>query len=411
MREKIKISNLCKEFEEVLVHYGYSDDSMRRYRKVFRELEEFSKNCVYSQKIGTDFLVDKFQEIGGFVTSGEHSKNEMYYFRVIRSLAEYYNFGTVFRRHDFKGAIIWPREYREGIERFLESLIVSGHAQKYIWDCSVLIKDLLLYLDANRINSPIDIKASHLSGFISTLIGLAPITVSKRISGLRIFFRYLYLESYISEPLAEVLPRTFNSARTKLPTVWTEAEVEKILKAVDLGNPCGKRDYAMLLMLARLGLRIGDIRTLKLTDIDWKRKQIVLSQRKTTEPLSLPLPDDVGWAVIDYLKTGRPITDSPNVFVSHLPPFVEFSHCNNLHGMFSRVVVKAKIPPEKKKPTGCHTLRHSLATSLLQNHVDITTISDILGHADPSTAKHYLRVDLPDLRHCALDIGEVTTHA
>jgi len=134
MREKIKVSNLCREFEGVLVHYGYSDDSMRRYRKVFRELTEFSKDCEYSQKAGSEFLVDKFQEIGGFVTSGEHSKNEMYYFRVIRSLAEYYNFGTVFRRHDFKGAIIWPQEFREGIEGFLESLIMTGHAQKYVWD-------------------------------------------------------------------------------------------------------------------------------------------------------------------------------------------------------------------------------------------------------------------------------------
>lgn len=411
MREKIKVSELCEKFDAVLIHYGYSNDSMRRYRKVFRELKEFSDDCEYSQKIGSDFLVSKVQEIGGFVTSGEESKNEMYYLRVIRSLSEYYNFGTIFRRHDFKGVIIWPEEFRKGIEEFQESLIENGHVQKYVWDCSLLVKELLLYLDANGIHIPQDIKAVHLSGFIRTLLGLAPKTVSRKISALRIYLRFLYLKSYITEPLADTLPHTFNSSRVKLPTVWTMKEIEMILKAVDLGNPCGKRDYAMLLIMARLGLRVSDIRTLKLTDIDWRAKQIIICQRKTSEQLSLPLPDDVGWAVIDYLKNGRPITDCPNVFVRHLPPFEEFSNYNNLHGMLSLVVAKAKIPPEKKKPTGCHTLRHSLASNLLQNHVDVTTISDILGHVDPNTAKHYLRVDIPDLRLCALSVVEVTENA
>lgn len=73
---------------------------MRRYRKVFREFTDFAGDCDYSQSKGTDFLVWKFQMIGGFVATGEHCKNEMYYFRVVRSLAEYYNFGTIFHRHD-----------------------------------------------------------------------------------------------------------------------------------------------------------------------------------------------------------------------------------------------------------------------------------------------------------------------
>ena len=85
MLRQIKVTELCKELEEKLVGLQYSEDSLRRYRKVFREFEEYAGDCDYSQSRGTDFLLWKFKQLGGFVTSGEHSKNEMYYFRVIRS--------------------------------------------------------------------------------------------------------------------------------------------------------------------------------------------------------------------------------------------------------------------------------------------------------------------------------------
>lgn len=380
---------------------------MRRYRKVFRELTTFSSDSLYSQRVASDFLVTKLNDAGGFVTSGENSKNEMYYLRAVRSLADYYNFETVFRRNEYKGAIVWPEEFRDSVEGFLESKINYGNSRKYVWLCSTVIKDFILHLDANDITKLQSITATHISSFIRTLVGFAPKTISSRISALRNYLRYLYLESYISVPLAEALPHTFNSSRTKLPTVWTQKEIGQILTAVDLGNPCGKRDYAMILIMAKLGLRIGDIRALKLSDINWQRKNITLAQCKTGEQLVLPLPDDVGWALIDYLKNGRPITECQNVFVRHLPPFDEISSYNNLQGMMARVVNRANIPPEKKTHASCHTLRHSLASNLLQNHVDVTMISNILGHSDPNTAKHYLRVDIPDLRLCTLAVKEV----
>ena len=113
MLRQIKVADLCNELEEKLVDLQYSEDSMRRYRKVFQEFKEYAGDCDYSQSKGTDFLLWKFKQLGGFVTSGEHSKNEMYYFRAIRSLAEYFNFGTLFRRHDYHGEIVWPIPFKE----------------------------------------------------------------------------------------------------------------------------------------------------------------------------------------------------------------------------------------------------------------------------------------------------------
>ena len=97
----------------------------------------------------------------------------------------------------------------------------------------------------------------------------------------------------------------------------SEEQIEQLINSVDITTPIGKRDYAIILLGARLGLHIGDILSLTLNDIDWSKKLITITQSKTKEPLSLPLPDDAGWAIIDYLKNGRPVTDYPNIFVTH----------------------------------------------------------------------------------------------
>lgn len=159
----------------------------------------------------------------------------------------------------------------------------------------------------------------------------------------------------------------------------------------------------MLLLMARLGLRVGDVKNLKLTDIDWQSGELTILQAKTHNPLTLPLPEDVGGAIIRYLQGGRLITECSNVFVRHFPPFDAFSDYTKLYGMMARLIAKAGIPPEKRQG-GVHSLRYSLATNLLRGQADPTTISHILGHTDPKTTKYYFRMDIPDLRLCALDV-------
>ncbi len=145
-----------------------------------------------------------------------------------------------------------------------------GHNKR----CKGVIKDLILFLDAARVHEPSGITHDLTSRFIQSLVGLAPVTVSHRISVLRNYYRFLYLNEYINLPLSERLPNAAAPQRTKLPTVWSEEDIEKILKAVDFANPCGKRDYAMVLLAARLGLRVGDIMSLSLSDIHWSNREI-----------------------------------------------------------------------------------------------------------------------------------------
>lgn len=116
------------------------------------------------------------------------------------------------------------------------------------------------------------------------------------------------------------------------------------------------------------------------------------------------MPEDVGWAIIDYLKNGRPITNFPNIFVVHNAPYMGKPFKSSLRHNINKALKRAGISVNPSKRYGWHTLRHSLATNLLQNEVDTSTISDILGHSDPQVAKHYLRVDMKGLSKCALEV-------
>jgi integrase len=244
----------------------------------------------------------------------------------------------------------------------------------------------------------------HVSSFISSQVGFAPATMADKISGLRILFRHLYLEGYLSTPLAEALPKVRGVFRTTVPTVWKPEELKKVKESIDLGNPAGKRDYALVMLVASTGLRAGDVINLELSDIDWEKKEISISQNKTTAPLILPLMDNAGWALINYIKHGRPESSFNNVFLKHLSPFEPFRSAASFCTLLTKYASKAGIAPGGKAKTGVHSLRHTLASELLQNDVEIDTIADILGHADPESTKNYLKVNIAALSKCTLEV-------
>ena len=110
----------------------------------------------------------------------------------------------------------------------------------------------------------------------------------------------------------------------RIPSIWSHEDLKKLLDTIDRGNPSGKRDYAIILLVARLGLRSVDVKNLMLSDIKWSENKVMLVQSKTNEPVLLPLLKDVGWAIIEYLKNGRPESDFPNVFYGTWHPYYLF---------------------------------------------------------------------------------------
>ncbi|MBN2853227.1 MAG: tyrosine-type recombinase/integrase [Clostridia bacterium] len=179
---------------------------------------------------------------------------------------------------------------------------------------------------------------------------------------------------------------------------------------MDRGNPMGKRDYAIILLACRLGIRITDIKKLTFDNFHWNDNQLVFVQSKTRTTISLPLVKDVGWAVIDYLKYGRPKVNTDCVFVRHIAPFLPFSENDHLHQMIAKYMKLAHIPISSKRRVGMHSLRHTLASLLLENNTPLPTISDVLGHVDTDSTAIYLKVDIKKLKECPLNITEDINH-
>ena len=252
-----------------------------------------------------------------------------------------------------------------------------------------------------------DVTPEHISSFLSTSIPDIVRNLRATLCHLRVFFRYLYLNEFTKDDLSLFIPKSNVLLKRKhIPSTWTREDIDKILACIDLASPVGKRDYAIILLVARLGIRVSDVIRLEFDNIKWEKNCIQISQYKTNEPLVLPLFEDVGQAIIDYVKNGRPTSDLKLVFITHKPPFQKFSDNNHLYGMFNKYLYKAGIEVTPEKNHGMHTLRHSLANELLRKEIPLPVISEILGHKSLETTMQYLRTDTEQLRCCTLVEGE-----
>jgi len=402
--KEIRVHELCERFEKALVERNRSQDGMYRFRKSMKVFKEFTGDVVFTPQLSSAFLTKMLGTGEGFSQRGANSKLHMYYIRTVRSLEDYFLFGTFLRRHDEMVPMTWPEPFREPLAAYFPTVENRGVTTKHRRKIGVLTRDLILYLYRRGIDSFEKMTFDHVTGFITSQVGFQPKTMSGKISCLRGLFRFLYLEKFISVPLAEALPKVWSVHRTTVPTVWKPEELRKVKESIDLGNPKGKRDYAIVTLAAGTGMRGCDVMNLKLTDIDWKRKEIAVVQSKTSEPLILPLTNDVGWALIDYIKNARPESEYGNVFLKHLSPFEPFQSVSSLYTILTKYVSKAGVLPGGKPRAGIHSLRHTLAGELLQNNVGINTIADILGHADPESTKNYLKVNVSALSKCTLEV-------
>jgi integrase len=193
---------------------------------------------------------------------------------------------------------------------------------------------------------------------------------------------------------------------TGIPDLLTDEEVATLLQAVDRSTAVGKRDYAVLVLGARYGMRPGDIRQLSLDHIDWRGRQIALPQAKTGQLLVLPLLPEVADALIAYLRHGRPQTECRNVFVRHRAPYEPFAPNNNLPTIIRQALQRAGLD-QRHGRKGLYLLRHTLASRLLRDGHSIKTIADVLGHGHLDSTLIYTKVDLSHLETVALSIEEL----
>lgn len=386
-----------------MIELRYSKSSISHYRAIWRRFLEYSDEQYFSEGLAMRYL----KECCGIPETkypGKLPHKLRVEFRAIRVLYDYKRFGQIFPRRKMSPKVEWPTKYCKVVDSFFENCKRINRGSAWMRRQIFVMKAFTQFLDREKIQSCDAIIPVNITEFIATQVGYSSNTMSTNLSYLKTFLRYLYLNQYNKTDLAACLPRIKHVVRKKIPSIWTKEEVARLLAAIDKGNPCGKRNYAMLLLIVRLGLRISDVRNLQFHNLKWELGCVEFKQTKTGHTIILPLLEDVGWAIIDYLKHGRPISGSQNIFIRHIAPFTAFSSNNNLHYHINKYLIAAKIEIPAGKCHGMHSLRHTLATELLQQHVSLPTIAGILGHRDVNTAANYLRVDVSMLKQCALNV-------
>jgi len=216
---------------------------------------------------------------------------------------------------------------------------------------------------------------------------------------LRAFLRYLHHKGLTPLALADCIPSIRRWKLASLPTYLSAAQVEKILGGCDRATAMGRRDYAILMMLAKLGLRAGEVASLTLDDIDWRSGEMLI-RAKGRQRARMPMPRDVGAAVVAYLRDRRPTTSCRRLFLRTLAPHVGFAS-----GCAITMIAKAaleRVGIRGYAHHGAHIFRHSLATELLRSGATLSEIGQLLRHESHDTTRIYAKVDVQRLRTLSL---------
>ena len=219
---------------------------------------------------------------------------------------------------------------------------------------------------------------------------------------LRGLLRFLYEKRLTQTDLCISLNMIKKRQVEKLPSIYSIEEIRKMEVVIDRSRPIGKRNYAMFLLASRLGLRASDICFLQFGSLDWDRNIIYIQQYKSKRYIELPLLSQVGEAIIDYIRHGRPKSTHKTIFLSGIAPYEPVS-ADNMFQVVSDIISKAGIDT-KHRHHGSHSLRHSLASQLLAQGTTLPVIADSLGHSSSVVTMTYLSVDINGLLSCSLDV-------
>jgi site-specific recombinase XerD len=232
----------------------------------------------------------------------------------------------------------------------------------------------------------------------------SPATTQLMVTALRSFFRFLFCCGETESDLAGAVPRVPRWRLAEVPRYLKPQDVERVINACDRNTCVGCRDHALILLLARLGLRASEVIALELDDIDWGTGVLTVRGKGRYHD-RLPLPPDVGQAIAIYLRQHRPAhCTTRNVFIRSRAPHRGFAHPSSVSTVVCRALQRAGLQPDLK---GAHLLRHSLATGMLRGGASMAEIGEILRHRSPNTTEIYAKVDVTGLRSLALPWPEV----
>lgn len=403
----MNLEMITEGLKQLLQENNYTPATIRFYEREWSKIQSFLTeeygNADYDMERGLKYLENHY----GFITKyndGTLSQQRVQLLRVVHMLEDYRLHQVLTRRYYASKNPITLNAYYSDVSadysKYLDSTDLSMSTIGHYKGISLVFMD---YLQQRKMESTMNITMDTCNSYLKTLAGYSFKTIEQNVCGIRHFLRFLYSAGMLSADYAVKIHMPAVSKSAKIPSAWKLDELKAMLSAIDRKSPIGKRDYAMILLACILGLRIGDIKNLRFQNFNWGDKKLSLIQHKTHKPLTLPIPDAVGWAVIDYIKNGRPqYYETDHVFLKHMPPFDPIGNENHMQQQLVRYMRKAGIDQRTKKHSGFHSLRHSAASMLLEMETPLPIITDILGHSDSDVTAVYLKTDLKKLAECVL---------
>jgi site-specific recombinase XerD len=251
----------------------------------------------------------------------------------------------------------------------------------------------------NRTLNLCTLRAADVTAFVRRHVHqLSPGRAKLMVTALRCFCFYLQQRGEIAVDLAACVPTVPNWSKSTLPKFLPPGTVQRVLSRCDRRTAIGRRDYAILVLLARLGLRAGEVAALNLEDIDWEAGQLAI-RGKGGRSAQMPLPADAGEAIAAYLRNGRPRCSSRRVFIRAKAPLTGFASSVAICVVVEQALKKAGVESARK---GAHLFRHTLACDLLRQGCSLDEIGELLRHQSPGTTAIYAKVDVTALHSLAL---------
>jgi site-specific recombinase XerD len=398
-----RLSELINLAEFCLEDLGLSEGTIKDYRySAFHPLERILGNNEYvdSARILSQEEFFRKQYDGGIISR----KTFNWRIRGIRILAEVYETGT------FEWKVFSKNEKAELPEPFgstLQSFLLTKECGQKRKSCiESICRRFLLTVEDSGVKSFNDITPEHIRNFMVVISDTRAKSMDDVIGALRSFFKYLCENDFYHDNFWMLLAAPRCRDHHVLESVSPD-ETSVLLESIDTGTPPGKRDYAILSLAAVSGLRAGDIASLRLGNIDWKRNEIRLVQGKTAEPLVLPIPKAVLQAVADYILNGRPHSKCDCVFLRHLAPFKGYHDGVSVACIFRKYHKKAGFSHKAGDGKTLHGMRRGIATEMTASGIPIETVAQVLGHKDAKATKQYIAADLPGLHRCVLDFSSL----
>lgn len=402
IKQSISLKEVIQQANKYLTNQKYSDQSIYSYNRIWRKLSDYSDRkgiLQFDPQKCIDFL---YEEVHINCISNM-TKYERYKYRTICVLTDIAQSMTPLPKYSPTPVQI-PKSFLEVSSQYQAFMLQKLQKERTIETKMSRIRVFFRYLNSRDISKIDKLTFQNILDFMIFLQNAySPVAKSNILFTLRDFLRFAESQGMMCHGASKYIDKIYIGNDTQLPSRYNSYEITGILQSINRGSIVGKRDYAMLLIAIQLGIRTGDITRLRISDICWDRNEIQFCQQKTGNYQTLPMTDDIRYALADYLKDGRPDTECDRIFVRMFAPYTEFANSTSLYHTLN-TYMKASGVNTSGKHHGMHSMRHSLSARLLEGGTPLPVITGILGHSSSKVTNRYLWMDTEQLRKMSLEV-------